>query len=215
MHAPRGAPVRFSVGPVETPDVPVQFAIKRIIDVTAAATALFILLPAMVAIGMVIKADSKGPVLRRELRIGRDTVPYESLTFRCVHQDRGGKMEHAAPLTRTGRFLRKMQMEALPQFWNVMRGDMSLVGPQAHVPDMMASGLAFEEIVRGYHRRHVVKPGMTGLARVRHMTAPVEKRWPAIRGIVHDVDYIRNFSLLLDLKILKQTASIAWRHAFA
>lgn len=211
VHPLRVEQARFSVGAVKAPEAPLQLAVKRIIDATAAATALAALLPVAIVIAAFIKMDSEGPVFQRELRVGRNNVPFERLAFRCSPVPPRGKIETETGLTRVGRILRRTRLEALPQLWNVLWGDMSLVGPSPHSPDMIVTDRFYRDLVRGYQSRHLMKPGMTGLAQVRGPAGSDGGNWPAIRGIIFDIDYIRKFSLMLDFKILARTVANAFK----
>ena len=199
---------QFHLNPVRVPDLPVQFAIKRTIDAASAFFGLLVLAPALAIIAVLIKLDSKGPVFSRQLHTGLNGAPFELLTFRCrpisfcsPHQP--VLNNHFTPL---GRLLSKTNLDALPRLWNVLVGDLSLIGPRPHVPDMLAAGHHYSDLVQGYENRNLMRPGLTGLAQTRGLHAPAGHRWMAIRQIVSDVEYIRNFSLLLDMKIVMHTA---------
>ncbi|WP_276119911.1 sugar transferase [Pararhizobium qamdonense] len=192
---------QFYLTPVRVPNLPVQFAIKRTIDATSALLGLIVLSPALTAIAVLIKLDSRGPVFVRQLHTGLDGAPFELLTFRCKTTD-----TLDPPFTPLGRFLTRTRLAVLPRLWNVLLGDLSLIGPRPHVPDMMAAGRSYDGLVRGYEDRNLMRPGLTGLAQTRGLTGPAGQHWMAIRQIICDADYIRNFSLFLDMKIIFHTA---------
>jgi lipopolysaccharide/colanic/teichoic acid biosynthesis glycosyltransferase len=105
-------------------------------------------------------------------------------------------------ITKVGAFLRRTNLDELPQIYNVLRGDMSLVGPRCHAIGMLAGGVLYEELVPEYHDRHSMRPGLTGLAQMRGLRGPTDKPAKARARIASDLRYVENFSLLLDVKIL-------------
>jgi lipopolysaccharide/colanic/teichoic acid biosynthesis glycosyltransferase len=110
-----------------------------------------------------------------------------------------------ARITRLGRMLRQTSLDELPQLINVIKGDMSLVGPRPHVPGMLAGGIAYEDLVPYYFQRHMVRPGITGLAQVSGCRGSTAKANAAIARIHHDLEYIEQRSVSLDLKIIVRT----------
>ncbi|MBW9066341.1 sugar transferase [Rhizobium herbae] len=191
--------------------MPVQLAIKRVIDIGGALFGILVLSPVFLLIAVLIKLESKGPVFFKQLRTGLNEVPFEILKFRSMYTalcDVSGMrqtIDNDPRITSVGRFLRRTNLDELPQLWNVLIGDMSLVGPRPHVPDMLAAGRNYDELVQGYEYRHLMRPGLTGLAQARGLRGPTAHRWVAIRRIVCDVEYVRHFSLLLDMKIIVRT----------
>ena len=181
---------------------------KRVLDVVVAAVALVVLAPVFLVIAILIKLDSPGPVLFRQRRWGRDKTVIDVCKFRSMAVelcDPTGVVQtvHNDPrVTRIGRFLRKTNIDELPQLWNILRGDMSLVGPRCHAIGMQACGILYEDLVPSYHRRHRVRPGLTGLAQVRGLRGPTDTVFKARARIGADLFYIENFSLLLDIKII-------------
>jgi lipopolysaccharide/colanic/teichoic acid biosynthesis glycosyltransferase len=147
----------------------------------------------------------------RQPRFGYGNVPFLVLKFRTMYYDpadlsgmratvRGDKR-----VTRIGRILRATSLDELPQLLNVLRGDMSLVGPRPHPVDMLVEGRYYDEIVPFYLTRHRVKPGITGLAQINGYRGLVDTREKAVKRLEYDLFYIENWSLRLDLKILLQT----------
>ncbi|MCV9966019.1 sugar transferase [Pararhizobium sp. BT-229] len=191
--------------------MPVQLALKRFIDISGSLFGLLVLAPVILCIAVLIKMESKGPVFFRQLRTGLNEAPFEILKFRSMYTDlcdlSGVRqtVDNDPRITPLGRVLRKTNLDELPQLWNVLIGDMSLVGPRPHVPDMLAAGRSYNELVQGYEYRHLMRPGLTGLAQARGLRGPTGHRWMAIRRIVCDVEYVRQFSLLLDIKIIIRT----------
>ena len=108
-------------------------------------------------------------------------------------------------MTRVGHWLRRTSLDELPQLVNVLKGDMSLVGPRCHAIGMRAAGKLYEELVPDYHERHLVRPGITGLAQMRGLRGPTVLASKSRARIACDIHYVDNFSLLLDLKIIAGT----------
>ncbi len=201
----------FCITTANAPNMPAQLAAKRAIDIGGAFLGLFVLSPVILLISILIKLESKGPVFFRQLRTGLNESTFNILKFRSMYtdlcDDSGVQqtVDNDPRITPLGRILRKTNLDELPQLWNVLIGDMSLVGPRPHVPDMLAAGRTYSDLVQGYEYRHLMRPGITGLAQADGLRGPTELRWMAIRRIVRDVSYVRNFSLLLDIKILIRT----------
>ncbi len=181
--------------------------LKKAEDYVLAATALILLAPAMAVIAIAIKLDSKGPVFFRQRRHGYNHKVIKVLKFRSMTtMDDGQHVAQAARndprVTRVGRILRRMSLDELPQFWNVLRGDMSVVGPRPHA---LAHNTHYGDLIENYANRHRVKPGITGWAQVhgfRGETGDSEKMAQRIR---YDLEYIDNWSIWLDLKIILMT----------
>jgi len=177
---------------------------KRLFDVLFSLCAIVLAAPAMLAIAALIKGTSRGPVLFRQERMGMDGKTFRMLKFRTMYsgaEASGVRMAtHDDPRrTPLGRFLRQTSLDELPQLFNVLRGDMSLVGPRPERPVFIDE---FKRQVPKYHLRHKVKSGMTGWAQINGLRGQtsIQKR------IEYDLYYIENWSLFLDLKILVRTA---------
>lgn len=108
-------------------------------------------------------------------------------------------------VTRIGRILRRTNLDEIPQLLNVLKGDMSLIGPRPHVPNMIAAGVPYEQLVENYDRRHEMRPGLTGLAQSHGLRGPTTEVEPSVMRIQRDLEYIRDFSLWMDAKILVRT----------
>ena len=190
----------------------VAVVIKWLEDQVIASLCLLLALPLMLPIAGMIKLDTKGPVLFKQKRLGVNNRPFDLLKFRTMYVEHtdplGRRLTQAGDLrvTRVGRFLRKCSLDELPQLINVLRGDMSLVGPRPHPLAASAAGVAYRRAVSEYLVRHRVKPGMTGWAQVngwRGETTTIEQ---IRRRVEHDLYYIENWSLSFDLLILGRTA---------
>ena len=190
---------------------PVQFAAKRALDVVVSAIALLVLSPFLLAIGLAIRFESKGPVLFHQLRWGKCGEMIRIYKFRSMRADLcdvSGVAQTTANdprVTRVGAFLRKTNLDELPQLINILLGDMSLVGPRCHVPGMLAAGRPYEQLVSEYHLRHLVRPGLTGLAQVKGYRGPTDREDLARGRIAQDLEYVRDFNIMMDIKILVQT----------
>ena len=128
--------------------------------------------------------------------------------MRLEHCDPTGvnqTIERDPRITRIGRFIRRTNIDELPQLFNVVKGDMSLVGPRCHPLGMLAAGVIYENLVANYHERHVMRPGITGLAQARGLRGPTTRPAKARARIAADIHYVENFSLWLDLKIIYWT----------
>jgi exopolysaccharide biosynthesis polyprenyl glycosylphosphotransferase len=185
--------------------------VKRVEDVVIAAFCLFVALPLMLVIALSIKLDSRGPVLFRQKRLGANNLPFSLLKYRSMYAEQadlfGYQLTRAGDprITRVGRFLRMTSLDELPQLINVLRGEMSLVGPRPHAMAANAAGVLYDRAISEYPIRHRVKPGMTGWAQVngwRGETTTIEQ---IRRRVEHDLYYIENWSLTFDLLILGRT----------
>jgi len=180
---------------------------KRAIDVVVAIAALVFLLPAIVVICIAIKIDSPGPILFRQERYGVDRRVFLLYKFRSmrVMEARGAftqARQNDSRITRVGALLRRTSLDELPQLINVIRGEMSLVGPRPHAVVM---DQAFAELLPHYTDRHLVKPGLTGLAQVAGHRGPTEGTEQIRERLRRDRAYIRKWSVRMDLRLLAQT----------
>ncbi|MEM4202813.1 MAG: sugar transferase [Candidatus Methanomethylicaceae archaeon] len=180
-----------------------QLIIKRFLDIVLSLSAIILFAPLMLLIALLIKLDSKGPVIFRQMRVGKDGKIFVCYKFRTMYvnapdiRNPDGSTFNAADdprVTRVGRFLRKTTLDELPQFFNVLKGDMSIVGPRPDLPDQ----------IQFYSERHkkrlLVKPGMTGWAWIHGRNSIP---WELRREL--DVEYVENYSLWLDFQILLRT----------
>lgn len=185
-----------------------QFAIKRVFDIVFSLTALIVLFVPMVIIGLLVKITSRGPVFFRQERIGLNGRPFHIVKFRSmVHnaESEGPRLSHASDprITPIGRWLRRIRMDELPQFWNVLKGDMSLVGPR---PERQHFIDEITKVAPHYRHLHKVRPGITSWGQVKFGYA--ENVEQMLRRLKYDILYIENMSLAVDLKILAYTALI-------
>ena len=185
---------------------------KRAFDLSVGLAALAALSPVMLLAAIAIRLETSGPVLFRQWRSGFSERPVEVLKFRTMREEtldpRADRVvtRDDDRVTRVGRFLRRTSIDELPQLVNVIRGDLSLVGPRPHAIDARSAAQErFDALVVGYSRRHRLPPGLTGWAQIHGLRGTVEAA-DAIRARVdHDLWYIENWSLGLDLKILLRT----------
>jgi len=191
--------------------------VKRSSDIVLAALILLLIAPALLVIALAVRLSSPGPVIFRQRRYGQDGEEIVVYKFRSmtVAED-GAVVTQARPgdqrVTRIGAVLRRTSLDELPQFFNVLQGRMSVVGPRPHA---VAHNELYRKVIRGYMVRHKVKPGITGWAQVngyRGETDTLEK----MQGRVdHDLDYLRNWSLRLDLWIIVKTVKLVFRDSRA
>jgi lipopolysaccharide/colanic/teichoic acid biosynthesis glycosyltransferase len=203
--------------PVPLPLVGWHGAAKRGIDIAVSLLVLLLHAPLMLLIAIAVTLDSPGPVLFRQRRIGLHGRPFELLKFRTMQvcpRDRGRLRQtcpHDPRVTRIGALLRRRSFDELPQLLNVLRGDMSLVGPRPHAPGTCAGVTPFEQVSERYPRRHRVRPGMTGLAQVRGWRGQTDTKEKLLRRLDSDLEYIATWSLGLDCVILARTVATVLR----
>jgi Undecaprenyl-phosphate glucose phosphotransferase len=184
---------------------------KLLFDKIVGSVALVCALPVMAIIAIAIKLDSHGPVLFRQKRYGFNNEPIEIYKFRSLYVDQsdatGSKLVTVGDprVTRVGRFIRKTSLDELPQLFNVVAGNLSLVGPRPHALHAKAENRLYDEAVDGYFARHRVKPGVTGWAQIRGWRGETDSQKKIQQRVEHDLHYIENWSILLDLYILAQT----------
>ena len=180
-------------------------------DRVLAALFLTLLSPLMLLIALLIKLDSRGPVFFKQNRHGFNNTLFECWKFRTMRHDmadhKGEQLtqRNAPRITRLGAFLRKSSLDELPQLINVLRGDMSLVGPRPHAVSAKAAGRLYEEVIEAYAARHKVKPGITGWAQVNGWRGETDTVDKIKMRIEHDLFYIDNWSVAFDLWILLKT----------
>lgn len=171
---------------------------KRLLDIGLALAALVALLPVAIVVAVLVRTRLGAPVLFSQMRPGRDGQPFRMMKFRTMtdaRDHRGDLLPDAVRLTPFGRFLRSSSLDELPELWNIIRGDMSLVGPRPLLPEYLPLYSSEQR------RRHDVLPGLTGWAQVNGRNS---SSWP--ERFAQDVWYVEHQSLLLDLRIMALTA---------
>jgi polysaccharide biosynthesis protein PslA len=192
--------------------------VKRFEDLIIGVLCLILFAPLMGLIALAIRLDSPGPIFFRQKRYGFNDELVEVLKFRTMYthlcDQKGEKLtERNDPrITRVGLVLRKLSLDELPQLVNVIKGEMSVVGPRPHAVSAKAAGRSYREVVADYSLRHKVKPGITGWAQVNGWRGETDTEEQILRRIEHDLFYINNWSLTLDLKILFMTIFTLIRH---
>lgn len=183
--------------------------IKRLIDTFAAALLLFILSPLMLAVAVAIKLDSPGNIFYSQVRTGMSGKPFRVYKFRSMYKDaeKRGVAQWASErdprITRVGYWLRILRLDELPQFWNVIRGEMSLIGPRPERPEF---DIKLKQEIPYYDLRYLVKPGITGWAQVMYpYGASIEDSY---EKLAYDLYYIKNFSIWLDIAIFFKTIRV-------
>jgi exopolysaccharide biosynthesis polyprenyl glycosylphosphotransferase len=191
-------------------------AVKRAEDIALSAALLAFISPVMLGIACAIKVTSKGPIFFRQRRLGYNNRVIEVLKFRSMYTHLSDANAQVQTLrgdkrvTSLGAWLRRTSLDELPQLINVLRGDMSLVGPRPHALATTAGGLALEDAVPVYPARHRVKPGITGWAQVNGHRGALDSVDKIVNRVNHDLYYIENWSLGFDIKILFQTIRLVF-----
>lgn len=184
---------------------------KRGFDIFFSCLALFMLAPLMLVTAIAIRMESKGPVIFRQKRFGFNNEVIEVLKFRSMytemtdHDAKKVVTKNDPRVTRVGRFIRKTSIDELPQLVNVLKGELSLVGPRPHAVNAHTENQLWDEVVDGYFGRHKVKPGVTGWAQINGWRGEVDSEEKIRRRVEHDLYYIENWSVLFDLYILMLT----------
>ena len=184
-----------------------ETSLKRLLDIVGAAALTVLLMPVFALVAIAIKLDSRGPVFFVQRRYGFNQHTFRILKFRSMtvaEDDRTlrSATRHDPRVTRIGRILRRTSLDELPQLLNVLRGEMSLVGPRPHA---LAHNQHFERTIADYARRHNVKPGITGWAQIHGLRGEVVSDDIMRARVEHDLYYIDNWTLGLDLRILGNT----------
>ena len=177
---------------------------KRVFDLVVAATALLLLSPLFLAVAVAIRLESPGPALFRQKRYGLNQEPFRIFKFRSMRAMDDGRVVRQATrgdarVTRLGYWLRRLSIDELPQLVNVLIGDMSIVGPRPHA---LAHDQLYVDRLAAYARRHNVKPGITGWAQVRGHRGEIADDGAMLHRLEHDLYYVDNWSLWLDVKIM-------------
>lgn len=187
---------------------------KRLFDLAIAVPALLFLAPLMIVTAILIKLDSRGPVLFKQPRVGRNNVPFQIYKFRSMRQEKSDAAGAQSTrrdddrISRFGRFIRRTSIDELPQLINVLKGDMSIVGPRPHALGSTAEDQLFWQITYRYWERHALKPGITGLAQVRGYRGATEKVSDLTDRLNSDLEYLAGWRLWRDFAILVATLKV-------
>lgn len=207
-----GFPELTLVPLVNCPNNKAELLVKNAIDHIVALVIVIMVFPLLLVCALGIALSDRGPVLFRQKRIGYNGNEFSILKFRTMYV---ASERNTVLTTRDdprvfpfGSFLRKTSLDELPQVLNVLRGDMSLVGPRPHMPEATAAGVPYFEAVGDYTARHRVKPGITGWAQVNGWRGPTETIDQIQSRVAHDLYYIENWSLILDFTILLRTVFV-------
>ncbi|MEX2489456.1 MAG: exopolysaccharide biosynthesis polyprenyl glycosylphosphotransferase [Pseudomonadales bacterium] len=187
---------------------PIGLRFKRYVDILIALLAGVVLLPVLLAVTLAICFSMGRPILYRQIRTGENGTEFTVVKFRTMvtgAEDDGAQYTAAddARVTSTGRLLRKFRLDELPQLWNVLKGDMSFIGPRPERPEFIAD---LQRRIPYYNLRHVVKPGITGWAQVMYGYADSEE--DAVEKLQYDLFYIKNYSLILDISIMVKSLKV-------
>lgn len=184
--------------------------IKRFFDIVVSLCALIVLAIPMIVIALIVRLTSEGPAIYKQERLGKNSKPFQILKFRTMIKDsevdgaQWSTGDDDPRITPIGRILRKFRLDELPQFWNILNGSMSFVGPR---PERECFYEEFEKYIHGFRHRLCVTPGLTGLAQINggYDLKPEEK-------IVYDMEYINNRSIINDIKIMFKTVAVIFTH---
>lgn len=189
-------------------------ALKRGVDVAASLVALMIAMPILLLAAAAIKLEDGGPVLFRQNRVGRRNQMFRIFKLRTMKVDRtdgdGNRSSSKDDdrVTRVGRVLRRTSIDELPQLFNVLRGEMSLVGPRPHAIGSLAGDKLFWEVDPCYWQRHSLRPGLTGLAQIRGLRGATDREDDLIERLQADLEYISGWTILRDIRILIATSLV-------
>lgn len=184
---------------------------KRMLDLALASVAMMFLAPLLLLVALAIKYDSQGPVMFRQTRVGQGNRQFQIYKFRSMFAASGDLRGDTSAsrndnrITRVGRFIRKTSIDELPQLLNVLRGDMSLVGPRPHALGSLAGNDLFWQASKQYWLRHALKPGITGLAQIRGFRGATHEVGDLEQRVRCDLEYLTNWSIGLDIMILVKT----------
>lgn len=188
--------------------------IKRIFDFVVSLGAIIALSPVLIATAVAVKLTSPGPVLFRQARLGRDARPFQILKFRSMRVEMS---DHNASqltqkddprVTRVGAFIRRTSIDELPQLFNVLKGDMSIVGPRPHAAGAKAADSLYWEVDPRYWARHCIKPGITGLAQIRGHRGTTDVHEDLLLRLQSDLEYVTDWSVARDIRILLATVAV-------
>lgn len=192
---------------------PMNRIAKRFFDVCVSLLVCICLLPVIVVVGIIIKMQSPGPIFFRQKRTGMDGATFDCFKFRSMHvnvdSDKLQATENDPRKFAFGNFMRKTNIDEFPQFFNVLRGDMSIVGPRPH---MLHHTEVYGKLIDKYMVRHFCRPGITGWAQVTGFRGETKELWQMEQRVERDIWYLEHWSFLLDLKIMYLTAKSIFVH---
>jgi putative colanic acid biosysnthesis UDP-glucose lipid carrier transferase len=197
----------------DTPFTGTNALIKRTFDILVASALLILLSPLLLAIAWGVRRSSPGPVIFRQRRYGLDGDEFWVCKFRTMSVCEDGPVVEQAKrgdprMTRFGAFLRKTSLDELPQLFNVLQGRMSIVGPRPHA---VAHNEMYRKLIKGYMLRHKVRPGITGWAQVNGLRGETQSVDKMAARVKYDIDYIRNWSVFMDVQIMLRTLALVYR----
>ena len=187
---------------------------KRTLDFALASIVILFLSPLLLLVAAAIKYDSLGPVMFRQTRVGQGNRQFKIYKFRSMFADSGDLRGDTSAsrddqrITKVGRFIRKTSIDELPQLFNVLRGDMSLVGPRPHALGSLAGNDLFWQASKQYWLRHALKPGITGLAQIRGFRGATHEVYDLEQRVRCDLEYLTDWSIGLDIMILIKTLRV-------
>lgn len=211
---PRAYSYLGAIPMVELAEKPIQnwdFVAKRAFDIIVGSLALLLLSPLMIGAAIAIKLDTKGPVFFRQKRYGFNNDVIDVFKFRSLRHEMADPLAKTVVtkddprVTRVGRLIRKTSIDELPQLFNVIKGELSLVGPRPHAVNAHTAERLWNDVVDGYFARHKVKPGVTGWAQINGWRGEVDTPEKLRARVDHDLYYIENWSILFDIMILART----------
>jgi len=185
-------------------DMPVNFLLKRMVDIVGGVVGLLVSAPLLVVFGLLVRMESPGPVFYRQRRMGRNGQPFTIIKIRSMRLDAepdrkaGWTVKEDPRRLRVGVFMRRWNIDEVPQFWNVLKGEMSLVGPRPERPELIVN---FRDEIPHYNARHNAKPGITGWAQIKGLRGDTDLG----ERIRADLYYLENWNLLLDFQIMALT----------
>lgn len=187
---------------------------KRAFDLAVSSAALLVFAPLMLVMAILIKVESRGPIFFRQVRVGEGNRQFEILKFRSMRLESTDSDGNVSTLrddpriTRVGKFMRRTSIDELPQLFNVLRGEMSIVGPRPHALGSLAGENLFWEVNHAYWIRHALKPGITGLAQIRGFRGSTDSTEDLEHRVRADLEYVSEWSLGLDVVILLRTVRV-------
>lgn len=200
----------ISRGPLHLP----QRILKRVFDLTFAISGLVLLSPLLIGVAIAIRMESKGPIFFRQYRIGRDNKLFLIYKFRSMFVDKCDATASVltsrgdSRVTKVGHFIRRTSIDELPQLLNVLKSEMSIVGPRPHATSAKAADLLYWDVDQRYRHRHAVKPGLTGLAQIRGFRGSTDHAEDLTNRLGADLEYLATWSIWKDIWIILQTLRV-------